>query len=74
MAYRSRRYSRRRSYRARRSYRSYGRRAFARRRTRRTTRARTPRVVIQVVGGAGGVAASPMSLGMKAAVPVRRRY
>ena len=58
--------TRRRSYRSgsyRRSYRRYPRR-----------RTSAPRIVVQVVGGAGGVAASPVSLGMKAAKPVRSRY
>lgn len=55
--------------------RSYGRRYTARRRSgRRSGGGRTARVVIQVVGGAGGVAASPLALGMKAAAPVRARY
>lgn len=58
-----------------RTRRSYGRRYTARRRsTRRGSGSRTARVVIQVVGGAGGVAASPLALGMKAAAPVRARY
>lgn len=74
-------YGRRRATRSRRSYRSggygtrrtYGRRYTARR-SRRRSGSRTARVVIQVVGGAGGVAASPLALGMKAAAPVRARY
>lgn len=74
-------YGRRRSTRYRRGYsssrygarRTYGRRYTARR-SRRRSGSRTARVVIQVVGGAGGVAASPLSLGMKAAAPMRARY
>lgn len=77
MAYR--RYSRRSSYRS--GYgrarfgarRGYGRRGTYRRRRRSTGRA-APRIVVQVVGGAGGVAASPVTLGMKASRPLRSRY
>lgn len=70
MAYRYRRrrttrYSRSRSY-------ARPRRTYSRRR--RTTRSRQQRIVIQVVGGASGVATSPISIGMKAARPVRRRF
>lgn len=70
---------RRRSYRASRSRysygarRGYGRRRYARRR-RSARRVSSPRIVVQVVGGAGGVAASPVTLGMKASRPVRSRY
>lgn len=78
MAYGRRRTSRyRRGYRSggNRSRRAYGRRYTASRRsTRRRSGGRTARVVIQVVGGAGGVAASPFALGQKAALPVRARY
>ena len=69
MAYR---YRRRRTTRYSRS-RSYAR---PRRRTtrRRRSTARQQRVIIQVVGGASGVAPSPISIGMKSARPVRRRF
>lgn len=71
MAYRyRRRRTARRSYSrgryAPRTYRRYSRR-------RRSTR-RQQRIVIQVVGGMGGVAASPVSIGSKAARPVRARF
>lgn len=70
MAYRyRRRRTTRRSYargRYRPTYRRYSRR-------RRSTR-RQQRIVIQVVGGMGGVAASPVSIGSKAARPVRARF
>lgn len=70
MAYRyRRRRTARRSYsrgRYARTYRRYSRR-------RRSTR-RQQRIVIQVVGGMGGVAASPVSIGSKAARPVRARF
>ena len=71
MAYRyRRRRTTRRSYSrgryAPRTYRRYSRR-------RRSTR-RQQRIVIQVVGGMGGVAASPVSIGSKAARPVRARF
>lgn len=76
MAYRTRR-----SYgrpRARGGYRSrssgYGRRRVARRGRRVSARGRTARIVVQVVGGPAGVAASPLSLGQKAARPVKARY
>lgn len=67
-------------YRRRRSSRTargrYSRSTYRRRRTtrRRTPRARQQRIVIQVVGGPGGVATSPISIGMKTARPVRRRF
>lgn len=75
MAYR--RSSRRSGY-STRGYRSSGYRR-TRRPTRRRSSRRAPsraaaRVVIQVVGAPGGVAASPVSLGFKARVPVRSRY
>lgn len=44
------------------------------RRRRSTGRARSQRVIIQVVGGPSGVAASPVSIGMKSARVVRRRF
>lgn len=75
MAYRTRR---RRSYRSRgRSmYGSYRRnyRTRSRTRRRRSTGGRTARIVVQVVGGPAGVAASPMALASKGARPVRARY
>jgi len=73
MAYR---YQRRRSTRAP-ARRRYARGSYARRyRTsrRRASRAPQQRIVIQVVGGPTGVAASPISLGMKSARVVRRRF
>lgn len=79
MAYRPRRFRRgRRTYRSsygyRSRYRSYGRRRTYGRGRRVRSRGRAARIVLQVVGGAGGVAASPAALGMKAAKPVRARY
>lgn len=70
MAYgrRTSRYTRRPS---RRSY-ARPRRTYSRRR--RTPRARQQRVIIQVVGGPSGVAASPISIGQKANRVVRRRF
>lgn len=61
--YRSRAGGYRRSYRGS----SYGRR-------RRTARRAPARVVIQVVGSANGVTASPVSIGMKQRRVVRARY
>lgn len=65
----------------RRSRRTSGRRVSTRAPRRRTTRrrsvrrtSRTQRIVIQVVGGQGGVATSPVTIGMKAASPLRARY
>lgn len=68
--YRRRRVARRSSYRTRRS--SYRRPVRRRRVSRR--RSGATRLVIQVVGGPGGVAASPVTLGSKAARPLRARY
>lgn len=53
---------------------SYSRTRRPVRRRRRTARARTQKIVIQVVGGPAGVATSPISIGMKSARPVRRRF
>ena len=50
------------------------RRRYGRRYGRRRTASRAQRIVIQVVGGPTGVAASPISLGMKSARVVRRRF
>ena len=65
---RSTRYSSRRTTRYPTRRRSYGRR-------RRNYGRRQQRIVIQVVGGAGGVAtASPVTIGQKSARVVRRRF
>lgn len=69
MAYRRRT---RRTYRSRSTSRRPVRRSYSRRR--RTTRSRQQRIIIQVVGGPSGVATSPISIGMKSARPVRRRF
>lgn len=74
MAYGRGRRSTRRSNYTRRPARGYARRRAPRRATRRRSGGRATRIVIQVVGGAGGVGASPLALGMKAAAPVRARY
>lgn len=71
MAYR-RRTRRSTRYSSRRSYGRPTRRTYSRRR--RTARSRQQRVIIQVVGGPSGVATSPISIGMKSARPVRRRF
>jgi len=76
MAYTRRRRS---SYRTRRtSSRRPARRSYGRRRTsyarRRRSTGRTQRIVIQVIGGPGGVATSPVTLGSKSARPVRARF
>lgn len=74
------RYTRRRrrsTYRSgsyRRGYTGYSRRRTTRRRRGTARGGRTARVVIQVVGGAAGVAASPVAIGMKGSRPVRARY
>lgn len=71
MAYRRR--TRRTTYRSRSS--GYRRRSYAGARRRRgTRRTGSQRIVIQVIGGAGGVAASPVTLGKKGGRPVRSRY
>jgi len=55
--------------------RSYGRRRSYARRRRSSYGRRQQRIVIQVVGGPGGVAtASPVSIGKKSARVVRRRF
>ena len=72
MAYRRARYSSRgraRSGSYRRSYSRTGRRRAARR-----TRSSQQRIVIQVIGGQGGVPASPMTLGQKSRRVVRSRF
>ena len=71
MGYRRR--TNRSTYRSRaRSYSGRYRRTTRRRRGSR--RASSQRIVIQVIGGAGGVAASPVTLGKKGGRPVRSRY
>lgn len=71
MAYRRRSY--RTTYRSRTSsYRGRYRRTTRRRRG--VRRASSQRIVIQVIGGAGGVATSPVTLGKKGGRPVRSRY
>lgn len=76
MAYRSyRRRSSRAGYRGRysRGARRYGRAGYRMRR-RRVSRRASQRIVIQVVGGPGGVLTSPATLGKKSARPVRARF
>lgn len=58
------------SYRPRRATRRPVRRRASRRRARPTTK----RIVIQVVGAAPGVLASPVTLGSKTLRPLRRKY
>ena len=72
MAYRYRR-SRPRS-RARYSNRARGYTRTRRRRAPRRAARSTQRIVIQVIGGQGGVPASPMTLGSKAKRVVRSRF
>ena len=54
----------------------YSRSGYSRRRRAPARRRRTgaQRIIIQVVGGPSGVATSPISIGMKSARPVRRRF
>lgn len=71
MAYRRRtRYSRARTVRGS-GYRRYSR---TRRRAPRRRARSTQRIVIQVIGGQGGVPASPITLGSKAKRVVRSRF
>lgn len=78
MAYRYRRSgARRRTYRSSNRRSNYQARGYTGRRTyRRTGRRRTvtPKVVIQVIGGSGGVPVSAQVLGKKMYRPVRARY
>lgn len=70
MAYR---YRRTRS-RARPARSSYRRSSYRTRRRRTTARRSSQRIVIQVIGGAGGVPASPVTLGQKSRRVVRSRF
>lgn len=51
-----------------------GYRRTSRKRTRKTSRARQPKIVIQLVTNPGGVAMSPYTLGKKGDRVVRARY